>query len=349
MLVLITGKNKYFTVRHLEMIFDAHSDFGLLLFKEHLRNNYGVLSQDHYLKSMAASVYVEVLTVGGDFTFWGIDFSKKDTVLQTISTVKKEIEMSDGKFFLIESESDFKNLRKGSIGIILALEGAMPLFRNENSLDELYFNGLRSIILTTNSENPFSGGCSTPQTGLSKTGKELLKQINEIPMILDLAHISERSFIEISDFLDKPFIVSHANVKSICDHYRNLTDKQLIRLAEHDGVLGMSLVSLFIENNHSQRTNLESLTKHFQYVSELVGTRHIGIGADFMDYMQDTLSDYITDHKLPITMFTYPQGIESLEDLQKIKSLLNNNFQELEAETILFSNFERVYKNVLAV
>jgi membrane dipeptidase len=329
------------------MIFDAHSDFGLFVFKEHLRNNFGVLSQDHYSKLMIGNVYVEVLTVGGDFSFWGIDFSKKETVLQTILAVKKEIEMSDGKFFLIESEADFKNLKTGSIGIILALEGAIPLFGNENSLDEFCFNGLRSIILTTNSENPFSGGCSTPQIGLTITGKKLLKQINEMQIILDLAHISERSFFEISDSFDKSFIISHANVKSICDHNRNLTDKQLIRLAEHDGVLGMSLVSLFVENHHSQRTTLDMVMKHFYYASEYVGTRHIGIGPDFMDYMQDTLSDYIVDQKLPITMFTYPQGIESVGDLQKTISLLGNYFNEKVTEEILFGNFERVYKSVL--
>jgi membrane dipeptidase len=329
------------------MIFDAHSDFGLFVFKEHLRNNFGVLSQDHYSKLMVSNVCVEVLTIGGDFTFWGIDFSKKDTVLQTVSAVKKEIEMSEGKFFLIESKSDFKKLKTGSIGIVLALEGSTPLSGTKNSLDELYFNGIRSIILTTNSENSYSGGCSTPQIGLSKTGKELLKQIEKIPMVLDLAHISERSFFEISDSFGKPFVVSHANVKSICEHYRNLTDKQLIRLAEHDGVLGISLVSIFIENNHSKRTTLDMLMKHFYYSSEHVGTRHIGIGPDFMDYMQDALSDYILNHKLPSTMFTYPEGIDSIEDINKINSLMNNKFSKKNTEKILYGNFERVYKNVL--
>lgn len=330
------------------MIFDAHSDFGLFVFKEHLRNNYGVLSQDHYSKLMAADVFVEVLTVGGDFSFWGIDFSKKENVLQTISAVKKEIEMSEDKFFLIETETGFKHLKTGKIGIILALEGAMPLFGDENSLDEFYFNGLRSIMLTTNNENSFSGGSLTPNIGLSATGKKLIKQINEKPMLLDLAHISELSFFEISDSFDNPFIVSHANVKSICNHHRNLSDKQLIRLAEHDGVLGMSLVSLFIENHHSKRTNLEMLTKHFQYASQLAGTRHIGIGPDFMDYMQDTLSDYIIEHKLPITMFTYPQGIESIEDLQQISSLFNNKFDKKDGNDILYGNFQRVYRNILS-
>lgn len=330
------------------MIFDAHSDFGLFVFKEHLRNNFGVLGQDHYPKLKAGNVYVEVLTVGGDFSFWGIDFSKKEIVLQTITAVKKEIEMSEGKFFLIESKADFKKMETGSIGIVLGLEGATPLIETANSLDEFYFHGLRSIILTTNSENPFSGGCSTPQIGLSKTGNELLIQIDKMPMILDLAHISERSFYEISDSFSKPFIVSHANVKSISDHYRNLTDKQLLRLAEHDGVLGMSLVSLFIENHQFKRTILDMLMKHFQYASEHVGTRHIGIGADFMDYMQDTLSDYILNHKLPSTMFTYPEGIDSIEDIIKINSLMNNKFGEKDTEEILYGNFERVYRSVLA-
>jgi membrane dipeptidase len=329
------------------MIFDAHSDYGLYVFKEHLRNNFGVLYKDHYSKLRAGNVCLEVLTVGGDFSFWGIDFSKKETVLQTITAVKKEIEMSDGKFYLIESKSDFKNLQSGSIGIILALEGAMPLSEAENSLDEFYLNGLRSIILTTNSENTFSGGCSTPQIGLSETGKNLLKQIEKMPIMLDLAHISERSFFEIADSFGKSFIVSHANVKSVCDHYRNLTDEQLNRLLEHDGVLGMSLVSLFIENQHTRRTTLDMLMQHFLYTAEHFGTRHIGIGPDFMDYMQDTLSNYIIDHKLPGTMFTYPQGIESVEDLQKIISLLGVKFNEKDKNGVLYENFERAYRSIL--
>jgi membrane dipeptidase len=344
---LLIGKIRLFIARHLKMIFDAHSDFGLFVFKKHLRKITGIMSQDHYAKLLAANVCVEVLTVGGDFSFWGIDFSKKETVLQTISAVKKEIEMSEGKFFLIESQSDFNNLKVGSIGIILSLEGASPLLGSENSLNEFYLNGIRSILLTTNSENPFSGGCLTPHIGLTNSGKALLNQIYDMPIILDLSHISERSFFEISESYEKPFIVSHANIKSICDHYRNLTDEQLIRLAEHDGVIGISLVSLFIENHDTRRTDIAMLMKHFQYASERTGTQHVGIGPDFMDYMQDTLTDYIIDHKLPLTMFTYPQGIESVEDLQKIKYLFDDNYNETDKNAILFGNFERVYKSIL--
>jgi microsomal dipeptidase-like Zn-dependent dipeptidase len=61
----------------------------------------------------------------------------------------------------------------------------------------------------------------------------------------------------------------------------------------------------------------------------------------------EKLSDYTIAHKLPITMFTYPQGIESVEDLQKVSSLLDNNFNVKDEREILFENFERVYKNIL--
>lgn len=110
----------------------------------------------------------------------------------------------------------------------------------------------------------------------------------------------------------------------------------------------MSLVSLFIENHITKRTDLDMLLKHFQYSSKLTGTRHIGIGPDFMDYMKDALSDYIKDHELPITMFTYPQGTESVKDLMKVKRLLGNNFTKNDTEQILCGNFKRIYQNVLS-
>ncbi len=168
-----------------------------------------------------------------------------------------------------------------------------------------------------------------------------------MPLILDLSHLSERSFFEISDSYDKPFIVSHANVKSVCDHFRNLNDEQLKRLAEHNGVIGMSLVSLFIENHDTKRTNIDIFLRHFRYLTELVGTGHVGVGPDFMDYMQDTLENHIVEHKLPTTMFTYPEGIESVEDLKMVSCMLNNHFNSIDIRAILYGNFERVYKTIL--
>jgi membrane dipeptidase len=329
------------------MVFDAHSDFGLFICKEHARRKTGSLGGEHFLRLCAAGVGIEVLTVGGDFSFWGIDFSKRENVLQAIAAVKEEIRVSEGKFHLITDGSGFPNVQAGSIGILLALEGTAALSEKPGSLDEFFLQGIRSVMLTANHENLFSGGCLTPEKGLTEAGRTLLKQIEEKPMILDLAHISERSFHEISGSYAKPFIVSHANVRSISEHPRNLTDDQLSQIAAHDGVAGMSLISLFIDNNPGIRAGLDKVALHFEFAARAAGAEHVGLGPDFMDYMDDAIDGYIKEHGYPATMFSYPEGIESVADVPKVERLLAKGFLEEEKAGILFGNFERFFQRAM--
>ena len=210
------------------MIFDAHSDFGIQIYREHIKSKKGCLSDLHYPNLIKSNVRVEVITIGGDFILGGIDFSKYDVIYETIKAVKDEINMSCGKFFLIEDEKDFKQVHTtNSIGIILGLEGASVLSDRSVTIEKLYKEGVRTIILTNNEGNLFSGGCSNKNVGLSGLGKDLIKDILQFPIVLDLAHISEKAFFEITNIFDYPLIVSHGNLKSFSKHFRNLTDGQM--------------------------------------------------------------------------------------------------------------------------
>jgi len=120
-------------------------------------------------------------------------------------------------------------------------------------------------MLTANHENAFSGGCYTPDIGLSLKGKELLRNISGVNMMLDLAHISERSYYEILGIYDSPVIVSHANVKALSAHQRNLSDEQLKMLRDHNGIIGLCLISLFLERDTIHRNT--SATTYHVYLS----------------------------------------------------------------------------------
>lgn len=329
------------------MIFDAHSDFGLFLFKESLDGRRGALAKSHYDQLLQAGIVAEVLTVGGDFSLWGINFKKAENVLKTIDTVREEIEYSEGCFCLIENEEDFNKISNSAIGILLALEGATPLAENPDLLDTFYSKGIRSVMLTANQENTFSGGCQTPEIGLSSFGNELIRRISKKPMMLDLAHISERAFFEVIDNYAQPVIVSHANVRKLSNHFRNLSDEQLLCLAERHGVIGISLISLFIENNPLKRTSLSMYKEHLMHAAGLIGMQSIGVGADMMDYMVDAATELINSHNLPLTMFSYPEGIENTADIHHAAYTIQESFPSYEAEAIMFGNFASAYRNAL--
>ncbi len=329
------------------MIFDAHSDFGLFLFKESLNGRRGILAGSHYEQLNQAGITAEVLTVGGDFSLWGIDFRKPENVFGAIQVIREEVECSEGKYCLIEKEDDFQKVTGKTIGILMALEGAAPLTQNLDLLGTFYSKGVRSVMLTANGENVFSGGCHTPDTGLSSCGYKLLRRISELPMMLDLAHISERAFFEAMDIYERPLIVSHANARSLSNHFRNLSDEQLICLAEHNGVIGISLVSLFIENNSLQRTSLEMFKEHVLHTASLIGVESIGLGADMMDCIKDAVTELVHLHNFPPTMFTHPKGVEDTADIHKVAGEIQDVFSEDEIRAILFGNFADAFRNIL--
>ncbi len=326
--------------------FDAHSDFGLFAYKELLHGNAPVLNMRRYDDLKRASVKIEVMTIGGDFVFWDIDFGKQDTVLNVLSCLRDQINRSNGQYHLIENDSDFECMEDESIGIVFALEGCRCLTENVRAIEELHSLGLRSIMLTANEENAFAGGCQKPGAGLTARGKELLKILAGMNVMLDLAHISQRSYAEVLDGYDLPVIVSHANARKISDHCRNLTDAQLVALREHGGVIGLSLVSLFIEATTTKRTTIEMFLEHMRHIKELIGARHIGLGFDFMDYMMDGLSEYIKRYHLPSTMFSYPMGIEGLSDISRLDHAVAQA-ADWNIEDIYYGNFLETFKKAL--
>ena len=106
------------------------------------------------------------------------------------------------------------------------------------------------MALTHNRRNIFADGCMEPSPGgLSIRGQSIVKEISILNMILDLVHISEPSFFDVLEIYRKPFIVSHSNVKAICNHQRNLNDEQIIKVGEKNGVIGVTAVGMFIDEN----------------------------------------------------------------------------------------------------
>lgn len=333
------------------VIVDAHSDYALHVYREHIKGNKGVLKEQHLPFLRKGEINIEVLTVGGDFELFP-EFDSQDysTILKIIETVKTEISENLDAFCLIQKSSDFeKILNSNKIGFILALEGSNSIGTDLRLLKNYYERGVRSIALTHNTRNLLADGCAeNPAKGLSKLGKDYVKRLNKINVVIDLSHISEPSFWDVMKLIEKIPIATHSNVKALCDHPRNLTNDQIKAIAEKNGVIGTNFFSLFVDKNDP---SLERLIDHIDYIVDLVGINHIGLGPDFLNY-------YIEDLKSFNEQMTDPFGnVVKLEDIFEVirdptefpklfELLEKRGYSDKEIRKIQGDNFLRVYKEI---
>lgn len=168
----------------------------------------------------------------------------------------------------------------GKLGVIMAIEHADCTERSLNVLRMLYEVGVRAIGLTHNVSSWAADGCLEAREGVGLThfGLRLVQEMNKLGMLVDLAHVSPSAFYSALEVTTRPVIFSHGNARALCDHPRNLTDEQLKALARNGGVIGMSYVPMFIDQ---ERPTLERLLDHIDHVADVAGIGTVGLGSDF--------------------------------------------------------------------
>ncbi|MCX8131955.1 MAG: dipeptidase [Clostridia bacterium] len=213
---------------------------------------------------------------------------------------------------------------------LLSIEGGDALQGDMSALRMFYRLGVRSVCLTWNHRNEIADGVGDSSTGggLTSFGREAVREMNRLGMLVDLSHIAEKGFWDVMDITKAPVIVSHSNAKKICSHRRNLTDEQLLAVKNNGGVVGINLYPHFL--NDSGKASMKDIIAHIEYIAGLIGTEHMGIGADF-DGIEST-----------------PEGINGIEDIASIiKELEKLNYKSKDIEDFAGMNFLRVIKEVL--
>lgn len=252
-------------------------------------------------------------------------------VLLQIEKFYLELSLNDAYLYLITKYADIKNNQSSSkIGAVLHLEGAEAIGNDLEILSLLYRLGLRSMGLTWNNRNLLADGIGMGDeaSGLTKFGKAVLREMQKLGMLLDLSHISERAYFEAFNYYNYPIMVTHSNVRQLCSHQRNLTDKQLKVLAENDGIVGINQVSYFISSEPD--ANINQLLNHIKYIADKIGIRHIALGSDFDGAESMVMS-----------------GVEEYKSWPDILS--QQGFLTQEIDMILYCNAKRVMEKVLSL
>ncbi|CAH1211239.1 membrane dipeptidase [Paenibacillus sp. JJ-223] len=186
---------------------------------------------------------------------------------------------------------------------LLTLEGVDGLEGSLFYLQLCYEMGIRIVGLTWNYANWAADGVMEQRgAGLTEKGKALVGRCNEIGMLLDVSHLTEKGFWELTELSKRPFIASHSNSYEVCPHVRNLKDDQIRAIVARNGRVGLTFVPWFVKQ--ADEVHMEDLLPHIERICTLGGAQHLMMGSDF-----DGIPTYI--HGLEHSG-KYPQWIEVL-------------------------------------
>jgi membrane dipeptidase len=215
------------------------------------------------------------------------------------------------------------------IGALISIEGGEALEGNIGVLRMLFRLGVRGLGLTWNQANQLATGVGkgVGGKGLSTQGRRVIREMNHLGMIVDLAHINERGFSDALETSGRPVIVSHANSRALCDHPRNLSDDQLRALRDAGGVIGLSFCPDFVD---PQQATVERLLDHFVHIAGVAGVDHLGFGSDF-DGIEEVIPGLEDVTAMPVL----------------VESLQKRGFNGEEIAKITTQNFLRVLEEIL--
>lgn len=199
---------------------------------------------------------------------------------------------------LVRSCRDLEQLiREQELGILLYMEGLDAIGKDVDKLNELFEQGVRGASLTWSRPNALANGCCKAseshqvQGGLSLDGKRALKRLEDLSMFLDVSHLNDDGFEDVCRLAEKPFAATHSNSRTVYDHYRNLTDEQLQRLAAGGGMTGLNgcqYLAGSTEGNH-----LEMLCRHVEHEASQIGAENVGFGFDLCDSYDEARAELL--------------------------------------------------------
>ena len=175
----------------------------------------------------------------------------------------------------------WQNKFKGIKTVVKGIENGYAVGLDIDNVDRYRKRGVAYMTLCHNGDNDIcdSHKGNHEHNGLSEFGREVVKRMNSVGMMVDLSHASEKSFWDAMECSTKPIICSHSSSRALCDHTRNLTDDQLRALAAAGGVAQVCLYSGFLKKG-GNATVIDAI-RHIMHMIDVMGINHVGIGSDF--------------------------------------------------------------------
>lgn len=182
---------------------------------------------------------------------------------------------------------------------LLSLEGG-AVIDDTADVDALYRDGVRIITLTWNGKNRLAGGANTNEP-LTKLGSYVIARMNELSMAVDLSHLNDRAFFEVCEQA-KYVLATHSCSRAVHHVRRNLTDEQIIKIKEKNGIIGLCLYPRFL----GEENVFSDFNAHLTHIVQIAGEDTVAIGSDFDGAEMDERLDSLD--KIPL-LYSYLRGV----------------------------------------
>lgn len=228
-------------------------------------------------------------------------YAQREAMAMVARLIRLEQE-SGGQARIVRSAREIREcLEDGTFAMELHFEGAEAIDPEFDALAVYHELGLRSLGLTWSRPNRFAHGVpfqypASPDTGpgLTDLGQELVRQCNQLRIMIDLSHLNEAGFWDVARLSDAPLVATHSNAHAICAATRNLTDKQLDAIRASEGVVGLNYNCGFLSPTGEPGSNLDLsvMVDHLDYLIGRLGDDKVALGSDFDGAtMPDNLKD----------------------------------------------------------
>ena len=226
---------------------------------------------------IGAGVTLAIFTVVDDFP---------NSIEQTIKFIgqnRRFFLARPDQFVLADRADDVRRAKAAhKLAVGFAFQGSNALL-GEIALVEVYRRlGVVQMLLAYNAANLIADGChESRNAGLSQFGRSVVAEMNRVGMIVDVSHVGVRSSLDALELTVKPPVFSHSTPKKFASHDRNITDQQIRACAQKEGVVCLTGLGLFMDSEHQEAT-VSKLVDTIEYIAQLVGPRHAGIGLDYI-------------------------------------------------------------------
>jgi membrane dipeptidase len=289
-----------------------------------------------------------------------------------IDLIQSETRRRDDRLVFCTDAAGIRDAKRiAKIAIMIGVEGGHAIEDSLDILRDFYARGVRYMTLTHVNTNNWcdSSGDAGRHKGLTDFGRDVVRTMNDLGMIVDVSHISDRAFEHVIETTRTPVVATHSSCRALCRHPRNLTDDMLCTLAKNGGLCMINFFSAFVNDSVAQaimsaqkRTNhpglggteetpddrtdwdtylrwfnslgcpqakIDDVVDHIVHAATIAGVDHVGIGSDF--------------DGVP----ALPLELQSAESLPRVtERLQQRGVSDADIEKILGGNFLRTFEAI---
>jgi membrane dipeptidase len=237
----------------------------------------------------------------------------------------------------------------------VSAQNTLAVGQNLDNLDMLYDFGLRMLQLTYNSMNLVGAGCTErTDAGISSFGVKFIERMNKLGILVDTGHCGRQTTLDAAQISSAPVVASHTCAAALSGHSRGKSDEELIAIANSGGVIGVVMVPTFL--NMQRPATMHDFLDHVEYISNLVGWQHVGIGTDWPMSLPEWGLHLLAEELAPQIGFSPQDKIPSIETVDGFsdyrqfinitRGLVTRGYSDEQIQGILGENWLRVIDQV---